>query len=260
MKRSNLFNFVETIQTKKIKEDENDVVLTLYTNFLKDIEESWQIALAPTLKRNEPFIYFLKFLSQERKNFIIYPPVNVVFSWSQLTPFEQVKVLILGQYPYSDSDQEHGLAFSCAKGRCPPSLRNIFLELESDIPGFETPKKRFTLDGWAKQGVLLLNSVLTTRAGQSNSHKGRGWEIITNCAIKTLSQNKTNIVFMLWGKDAQEKTNLISKKNNHCILKAAHPSSDSGAKFFGCKHFSKCNSFLREKEIEEINWKQTNNG
>lgn len=260
MKRSNLFDFVERFQTKKTKEEETDVSLTLYTDFLKGIEESWQIALAPTLKKNKPFIYFLKFLSQERKNFTIYPPVNEVFSWSQFTPFDQVKVVILGQDPYIGFEQDHGLSFSCAKGKCPPSLRNIFLELESDIPGFVTPKNCFTLDGWAKQGVLLLNSVLTVRAGQSNSHKGRGWESITNCAIKTLSQNKRNIVFILWGKDAQEKSNLISKKNNHYILKAAYPSSFSAAKFFGCKHFSKCNSFLREKEIEEINWKQINNG
>ena len=194
------------------------------------------------------------FLVTERQKHTIYPPGSLIFSAFDQTPVDQVKTVILGQDPYHGPGQAHGLCFSVNEGvRFPPSLQNIFKELKSDI-GMKTPQSG-NLSKWANEGVLLLNATLTVRANNAGSHQNRGWELFTDAAIRKLSSERKNLVFLLWGRFAQKKEAIIDKNNGHLILKAAHPSPLSAySGFFGCKHFSKTNAFLKSKGIEPIDW------
>lgn len=175
-----------------------------------------------------------------------------VFNAFKLTPFENVRVVILGQDPYHGPNQAHGLSFSVNYGvKIPPSLANIYKELKSDI-GFSIPSHG-NLTTWANQGVLLLNATLTVRAGEPASHQKQGWEVFTDAVIKKISDEKEHCVFLLWGNFAKSKTNLIDLER-HLVLTAPHPSPLAGGAFFGCKHFSKTNEYLKSKKLSEINW------
>ncbi|XP_036367980.1 uracil-DNA glycosylase [Octopus sinensis] len=211
---------------------------------------------SPAMKRARSPSPLSKFVAAERNKHTIYPPANEVFSWTQLCPLKDIKVIIVGQDPYHGKNQAHGLCFSVKPGvKTPPSLVNIYKELETDIPGFQIPNHG-TLTGWAKQGVLLLNSCLTVRASQANSHKDRGWEQLTDAVIRWLNDNSSALVFVLWGAYAQKKGAFINKQK-HCILKSAHPSPFSANNgFFGCKHFSKCNAYLSKNNKKTIDWKK----
>ena len=200
--------------------------------------------------------YYLKlraFLKHEYATQTIYPDMHDIFNAQRYTPYNDVKVVILGQDPYHGRGQAHGLCFSVKKGVYPPpSLVNIFKEINSDT-GDKIPNHG-ELTGWAKQGVLLLNTVLTVREGMANSHKGKGWEIYTDEVIRRLNQREKPIVFILWGANARSKTALITNPV-HKILTAAHPSPLSAFNgFFGCKHFSKCNQFLEENGQAPVDW------
>lgn len=199
--------------------------------------------------RQKYYKQLINFLIGEYEKNTIYPAPSQWFTAFQMTPYEQVKVVILGQDPYHGPRQAHGLAFSVPKGeKTPPSLRNIFKELEADM-GI-TPPAHGNLESWAKQGVLLLNTVLTVRAGQANSHRDKGWETFTDAAIAYLNQREKPMVFLLWGSNAQKKEALITN-SRHYILKAAHPSPLSAHRgFFGCGHFSKTRRFLDEHRMK----------
>ncbi len=194
-----------------------------------------------------------KFLANEYKTKTIYPNMHNIFNALRYTPYEDVKVVILGQDPYHGPNQAHGLSFSVQKGvKQPPSLKNIFQEIQNDL-GI-TPPSHGELTYWAKQGVLLLNAVLTVREGSPNSHKNKGWENLTDYIIKLLNDSDKNIVFLLWGNNARQKAKFITNPN-HKILESVHPSPLSAyGGFFGCKHFSKANEFLKSKGIKEIDW------
>lgn len=217
------------------------------------IEKSWSDLLKHELSK----IYFtdlIKDLAVMYNNKQIFPPFNQIFNTLNLTSVDKIKVIIVGQDPYHGLGQAHGLAFSVSVGvKIPPSLLNIYKELKSDI-GKDIPISGF-LESWSKQGVLLLNSVLTVESGKPNSHKNIGWEKFTESIINIISKQKPNLVFILWGKYAQKKEEFISKNNQHLILKSAHPSPLSAYNgFFGCKHFSKTNSYLKSNNIKEILW------
>ncbi len=183
----------------------------------------------------------------------VYPPSSLIFNAFNLTPFDNVKCVILGQDPYINENEAMGLSFSVPKGvRIPPSLKNIFKEIESDL-GIDTSLFCGDLSAWAKQGVLLLNATLSVNAGISNSHATFGWQNFTDAAIKALSDKKQNLVFMLWGNFAKKKADLIDE-TKHLVLKAAHPSPLAKGAFFGSKPFSKCNNYLKNHGIEPINW------
>ena len=194
-----------------------------------------------------------EFLKDEYRRFTVYPNMYDIFNAFRLTPYDDVKAVILGQDPYHGEGQAHGLAFSVREGvEIPPSLRNIFKELHDDT-GAQIPQSG-CLDRWAKQGVLLLNSVLTVRAGMPGSHRGKGWEHITDAAISALNAREKPLVFILWGNFAKEKLPLITNRR-HLILQAPHPSPLSAFYgFFGCGHFSKCNEFLKENGVTPIEW------
>ena len=193
------------------------------------------------------------FLKNEYKNYTVYPDMYDIFNALKYTSFADTKVVIIGQDPYHEPNQAHGLCFSVKKGTPPPpSLLNIYKELSDDV-GFVIPDHG-DLTPWAKQGVLLLNTVLTVRKGLANSHKGKGWEIFTDEIIKKLNQKTTPVVFLLWGANAKKKAELITNKS-HQILKQVHPSPLSAyGGFFGCKHFSITNELLIEAGLEPINW------
>jgi uracil-DNA glycosylase len=216
------------------------------------IEESWKEVLASEFGSSY-FVELKEFLTEEKAKFAVYPPGSQIFNAFQLTPFNQVKVVILGQDPYHGPGQAHGLCFSVPRGISPPpSLVNIFKEIEKDL-GIKVPEGG-NLEKWARQGVLLLNATLTVRANQPGSHQRRGWENFTHAVISRLSEKRVGLIFLLWGKFAQEKESLIDT-NRHYILKAAHPSPFSAYNgFFGCRHFSKTNEILRKHGLEEINW------
>ena len=184
----------------------------------------------------------------------VYPAPDDIFNAFAFTPLSKVKVVILGQDPYHEPGQAHGLSFSVRKGVAPPpSLVNIFKEIKDDV-GIDNTGKHGELTNWAKHGVLLLNTVLTVRAGQANSHKGKGWEQFTDDVIRLLDQREEPVVFLLWGNNAKAKRALIQHPQ-HLVLTAAHPSPLSAYHgFFGCKHFSKANAFLREHGLPEIDW------
>jgi len=194
----------------------------------------------------------MRFLTAEYAKNTIYPPSVEILSALKHTPFGDVKVVILGQDPYIGPKQAHGMAFSVTPdAKIPPSLRNIFVELESDI-GCRKPDTGYLMP-WARQGVLLLNTILTAKAGQSKSHANKGWEQLTDAIISRLDNREHPIVFMLWGNDAKTKATMINH-NKHKVLTAAHPSPLARGKFFGCRHFSQANTFLEEYGYEGINW------
>lgn len=216
------------------------------------IEESWKAALQEEFSK--PYFLQLKdFLVEERKEHIVYPPGKYIFSAFNHTPFDKVKVVILGQDPYHGKGQAHGLCFSVNDGIAkPPSLVNIFKEIQNEF-GYPIPESG-NLERWADQGVLLLNAILTVRANEAGSHQGRGWEQFTDSVIQHISKEKTGIVFLLWGKYAQAKEQLIDSSKHH-ILKAAHPSPFSAYNgFFGCNHFAKTNEFLVAQGKQAIDW------
>lgn len=218
------------------------------------IGNDWDEILAGEFEKD----YYLKlreFLIEEYRTKVVYPEMNNIFNAIKLTPYENVKVVIIGQDPYHGRGQAHGLCFSVNKGvETPPSLKNIYKELKSDLK-IEPPTHGCLID-WAKEGVLLLNTVLTVREGEANSHKGKGWEELTDRIIIELNKREKPIVFILWGNNAKTKEALITSEK-HLILKSAHPSPLSAHNgFWGCKHFSKANEFLRQFG-EEINWKLT---
>lgn len=193
------------------------------------------------------------FLKAERKSHEVYPPEEEVFSAFELTPFEKVKVVILGQDPYHGEGQAHGLSFSVKKGiKSPPSLANIYKELKTDL-GFEIPKHG-NLENWARQGVLLLNTVMTVRKAEANSHQGKGWEIFTDQVIEKLSSEKSNLVFILWGGPSQKKASKVNPDHHHLII-SPHPSPLSSYRgFFGSKPFSRTNEFLKSTGATPIDW------
>lgn len=202
---------------------------------------------------NKPYFEkLMNFIEDEYSKYTIYPDKNNIYNALKLTPPDKVKVVILGQDPYINKDQANGLSFSVQSGiAIPPSLRNIFREQRKDL-GIIQPNSG-DLTKWAEQGVLLLNTTLTVRAGLSNSHQGKGWGIFTDSIIKYLGQ-KENIVFMLWGNNAKAKRKLIDSSKN-LILEAAHPSPLSATRgFFGCQHFSKANNYLIEHNLSPIDW------
>ena len=210
-----------------------------------------------TLLKNEfekPYFKQLQaFLEDEYANFDIYPEMNNIFNALNTVKYEDVKVVIIGQDPYHEPNQAHGLAFSVQDGiTVPPSLVNIYKEIESDL-GIKCHTETGNLLRWAKQGVLLLNTSLTVRRAQANSHRGKGWETFTNEVIKLLSQREDPMVFILWGSNAQSFAPQIAKQ--HLVLKAPHPSPLSSYRgFFGCKHFSKTNDFLASHNKTPIDW------
>lgn len=217
-----------------------------------DIPESWKEALSVELEK--PYFKLLSnFVDAERASATVFPPENDVFNALKLTPYEQVKVLIVGQDPYHDDGQAHGLAFSVKEGiKTPPSLVNMYKEMRDDI-GASIPKTG-NLEPWATQGVLLLNTVLTVRAHEPASHKGKGWEMFTDAVIKAVSAKETPVVFVLWGGHAQKKSPLIDA-TRHTVISSAHPSPLSAkAGFFGSKPFSKINAALQEKGQTPIEW------
>ena len=217
------------------------------------LEASWKDRLIDELQKD--YMQNLKlFLTEEKKkNKIIYPKGSEYFSALDLTAFEQVKVVILGQDPYHGPQQAHGLCFSVLPHvRTPPSLENIYKELYQDL-GIQPAEHGF-LKAWAEQGVLLLNNTLTVEAGKAGSHKGKGWEEFTDRIINLLNEEREHLVFLLWGRFAGEKGSIVDT-NKHCVLKAPHPSPFSADKgFFGCRHFSKANAYLSSKGIKEIDW------
>ncbi len=217
------------------------------------LEESWQKVLGSEFEK--PYMQQLRHFLREEKNNkkIIYPKSAQVFNALNLTPFDEVKVVILGQDPYHGKNQAHGLCFSVPLGvKPPPSLVNIYKELQSDL-GLAIPKQGYLLN-WAKQGVLLLNSVLTVESGQAASHQGKGWEQFTDHVIKILNEQKMGLVFLLWGSYAQKKGAFIDR-SRHCVLQAPHPSPFSAHQgFLGCRHFSKTNTYLKEHGKSPIDW------
>ena len=216
------------------------------------IEESWKAQLQKEF--GKPYFDELTaFVRQEYANKKVYPPAGLIFNAFDKCPFNEVKVVIVGQDPYHEPGQAHGLCFSVSKGiQPPPSLVNIFKELNDDI-GLSIPKHG-NLEKWANQGVLLLNATLTVRANQAGSHQKRGWENFTDAAIMALSAKRSGIVFILWGAYAQAKAQIIDKSKHH-ILMGPHPSPLSVHRgFFGCKHFSKTNQLLTTMAKEPVDW------
>ncbi|MCE6987667.1 uracil-DNA glycosylase [Dyadobacter sp. CY323] len=217
------------------------------------IEESWKAQLAPEFEK-EYFASLVAFIKEEYKTRQIFPPSKQIFNAFEYCHFPDCKVVIIGQDPYHGLGQAHGLCFSVNDGvRIPPSLVNIFKEVKDDL-GTPIPASG-NLERWAKQGVLLLNATLTVQAGTPGSHQNKGWERFTDAAIKRLSDEKENVVFMLWGKYAQDKGSIIDHKK-HLILKAKHPSPMAAnyGGWFGMHHFSQANAYLTERGLEPINW------
>jgi len=216
------------------------------------IEASWKTVLQQEFDKP----YFAGLTTVVRNEWtagkLIYPPPKLIFNAFEKTPFDKVKVVMLGQDPYHGAGQAHGLCFSVQHGvRVPPSLVNIYKEIETDL-GI-TPPAHGCLESWAEQGVFMLNAALTVRAGEPMSHSKIGWETFTDAVIRVLSDKKTGLVFLLWGNFARNKRNLIDAEK-HLILEAAHPSPLSGGKFFGCRHFSKTNEILEKQGLTPIDW------
>ena len=216
-----------------------------------NIGNSWDNILKKDFE-SESYQTLRRFLAEEYRSHTVYPNMHDIFNALKHTAFEDVKVVIIGQDPYHGPNQAHGMCFSVLPGvDTPPSLVNIFKEIKSDM-GIDNTNPY--LIKWAEQGVLLLNTVLTVRAGQANSHKGKGWEILTDSIIRHLNKSETPIVYLLWGANARSKKQLITNQN-HLILETVHPSPLSAYNgFFGCKHFSRCNAFLTKHGLKPINW------
>ena len=217
------------------------------------LDASWKRELATEFDKP----YFAELRSFVRKAYTgrtVYPPPREIFRALDDCPFEKVEVVILGQDPYHGPNQANGLSFSVHEGiRTPPSLQNIFKEIENDL-GIKTLPSG-DLERWAKQGVLLLNATLTVEAGKPGSHQHRGWEEFTDAIVKALSDKREHLVFLFWGSYAQRKGEVIDRKK-HLVLEAPHPSPFSAERgFFGCKHFSKANAYLKEHGKEEIDWR-----
>jgi uracil-DNA glycosylase len=215
------------------------------------IEESWKNRLESEFKK----VYFedlINFVKSEFASAKIFPPGKLIFNAFEKCPFENVRVVIIGQDPYHNEGQADGLSFSVQDGvRFPPSLMNIFKEIHDDL-GIPIPESG-NLERWASQGILMLNAVLTVRANAPTSHQKKGWEQFTDKVIEVIAKEKENVVFLLWGKYAQDKGKIIDR-SRHLVLEAAHPSPLAGGAFFGCKHFSKTNFFLEEKGLKKIDW------
>jgi len=222
------------------------------TNSPVQIDESWKTVLEEEFQK--PYFPLIKqfIVEQKAKGKKVYPPGPLIFNAFNLTPFDKVKVVILGQDPYHGAGQAHGLSFSVPMGiKPPPSLVNIFKELKSDL-GI-APPNHGNLEKWAKQGVLLLNASLTVNEGEANSHVQAGWHTFTNAVIKKISDEKTGVVFILWGKFAQDKESLIDT-GKHFVIKSAHPSPFSAHMFLGSKPFSKTNAVLEKEGLKPIDW------
>ncbi|MBQ6886676.1 MAG: uracil-DNA glycosylase [Lachnospiraceae bacterium] len=221
------------------------------------IENDWLESISGEFKK--PYYQELyKFVREEYNTRVIYPPADDIFNALHLTPLSEVKVLILGQDPYHNEHQAHGLSFSVLpeQKELPPSLQNIYKELQEDL-GCYIPNNGY-LEKWAKQGVLLLNTVLTVRAHQANSHQGKGWEKFTDAIIQAVNAQDRPVVYMLWGRPAQSKIPMLTNPK-HLILKAPHPSPLSAYRgFFGCKHFSQANEFLEKNGMTTIDWQIEN--
>lgn len=216
------------------------------------ITKEWDDILSEEFSSKE-YLSLRQFLKKEYSEHTVYPSMFDIFNSMKITSFENIKVVLLGQDPYHNQGQAMGLSFSVPDGMdIPPSLVNIYKELQAETGIL--PKKTGNLTGWAKQGVLLLNSVLTVREHQANSHKGKGWEFFTDSIIKKISSNKEHVVFLLWGANARSKKQLIDQ-NKHLILECAHPSPLSAYNgFFGCGHFIKTNQYLEKFGISPIDW------
>lgn len=218
-----------------------------------NIESSWQTRLASEFEKPY-FEELVTFVKHEYQHHQVYPSGKDMFRAFELCPFDNVKVVILGQDPYHGVGQAHGLSFSVPDNvSLPPSLRNIYKEIQDDI-GVH-PLSTGNLERWARQGVFLLNATLTVRSGEAGSHQRRGWETFTDAVIQLISQQRQHVVFLLWGAYAQRKTALIDV-NKHCVLSAVHPSPLSVFRgFFGCKHFSQANNYLQKHGEKPIDWK-----
>ncbi len=218
------------------------------------IGNDWDALLAPEF-HSESYLRLRQFLITEYRTKQIYPDMYDIFNALKYTPYHAVKAVIIGQDPYHNPGQAHGLSFSVRRGIAPPpSLINIFKELKDDL-GIDNLQQHGELTAWAQQGVLLLNAALTVRAGQANSHHGMGWEQLTDAIIRKLNDRKQPIVFLLWGANARAKASLITE-SRHLILSCAHPSPLSAYHgFFGCKHFSKTNAFLTQNGMSPIDWR-----
>ena len=216
------------------------------------IDSSWKDRLREEFEKDY-FSALTGFVREEYRTRQVFPPGNKIFNAFDLCPFERVRVVIIGQDPYHNYGQAHGLCFSVNDGTVfPPSLINIFKELNRDL-GVPVPQSG-NLERWARQGVLLLNSILTVRAHQALSHQDKGWERFTDAAISLLNRDRDNLVFMLWGAYAQNKGASIDP-SRHLVLKTVHPSPLSASRgFFGCSHFSKCNEWLSARGLEPIQW------
>ena len=203
---------------------------------------------------SEYYVKLREFLKAEYSKYNIHPDMQNIFNALCYTDYDDVKVVILGQDPYHGPNQAHGLCFSVQRGaQPPPSLQNIFKEQRDDL-GINQPPNFGELTDWAKQGILLLNTVLTVREGQANSHKGKGWEILTDRIISLLNEREKPMVFLLWGRNARSKRSLITN-SRHLVLECAHPSPLSAYHgFFGCRHFSKANAFLSDNDMQPIDW------
>lgn len=217
-----------------------------------NIGNSWDNILKDDFE-SESYLALRRFLADEYRHHTVYPDMHDIFNALKATAYEDVKVVILGQDPYHNVGQAHGMCFSVKPGvETPPSLVNIFKEIKDDV-GIQNTSPY--LVPWAKQGVLLLNTVLTVREGMANSHKGKGWEVLTDSIIAKLNAREKPMVFILWGGNARSKKPLITNPN-HLILECAHPSPLSAYNgFFGCRHFSKCNAFLIKNGVAPIDWK-----
>ena len=222
------------------------------TKINPQINDSWKDILNDEFQK-EYFVKLKQFLVEEKKTQTIYPAGNLIFNAFDKTPFDSVKVVILGQDPYHGPGQAHGLCFSVPEGvKIPPSLRNIYKELNAEL-ACEIPKSG-NLEKWAEQGVLLINATLTVRSAQAASHQKQGWETFTDSVIRKISKEKENIVFILWGNYAQSKQIFIDE-SKHCIIKSVHPSPLSATRgFFGSKPFSQTNNYLKEKGIDIVDW------
>lgn len=220
------------------------------------ITEEWDELLKDEFS-SDSYLKLRQFLKEEYFTKTVYPDMNNIFNSMKTTPFKDIKVVILGQDPYHEEGQAMGLSFSVPKGiEKPPSLVNIFKEIKDELNLDDIPKDG-DLTGWAKQGVLLLNTVLTVRAHQANSHKDKGWEVFTDGIIKKISEKRENVVFILWGANARSKRELIDE-TKHLILESAHPSPLSAYNgFFGCGHFVKANAYLIKNNKLPIDWSKT---
>lgn len=220
------------------------------------IKNDWLTAIGTEFEK-EYYLKLRRFLVGEYQSQRIFPPAEDIFNAFHFTPLQEVKVLLVGQDPYHNENQAHGLSFSVSpEQEIPPSLVNIYKELKEDV-GCDIPNNGY-LKKWAEQGVLLLNTVLTVRAHQANSHQGQGWEVFTDAVIQAVNEIDRPVVIFLWGRPAQRKKAMLDNPK-HLVLEAPHPSPLSAYRgFFGCKHFSKANAFLQENGIEPIDWQIEN--